>query len=106
MPKGFGKNYFTLAAIQMVVSEQKLSSISSSVNESHTYISLYKNLDEPLDIDELSLLEEFSLPKPSQASHCNCHYKKITKNLIEKNPKQQLNIETYKFTNSVSSPPS
>ncbi len=105
MPKGFGKNYFTLAAIQMVSSEQKLSTIASNVNESHTFISLARDLDEPLDIDELSSLEEFSLSKPSRALHCNCYYKKITKNLIENYPQQQLNILTYKFTNSVSSPP-
>ena len=31
MPKGFGKNYFTLAAIQAYISMQKIVALSSSV---------------------------------------------------------------------------
>jgi hypothetical protein len=31
MPKGFGKNYFTLAAIQAYISMQKIVALASSV---------------------------------------------------------------------------
>jgi hypothetical protein len=53
--------------------------------------------DDPVVCQHLSL--------PSHAGHCNCYYRRITRNRLLENPRPHLFIPTRTFSNSVSSPP-
>ena len=103
-PKGFGKNYFTLAAIQATVVQHHLDATSVRVRASHLILSDFANEEDETDeIEELICSSQPSLP--SHAGHCNCLYNRITRNRIRQNPKAKRLVQTYRYANSVTSPP-
>lgn len=103
-PKGFGKNYFTLAAIQATVVQHHLSATSVRVQASHLiHTDWEQEASENEEIDELLCSSSFTLP--THAGHCNCFYNRITRNRIRQNPKAKLLVQTYRYANSVTSPP-
>jgi hypothetical protein len=103
-PKGFGKNYFTLAAIQATVVQHHLDATSVRVRASHLILSDFANEEDETDeIEELICSSQPSLP--SHAGHCNCFYNRITRNRIRQNPKAKLLVQPYRYANSVVSPP-
>ena len=67
-PKGFGKKYFTLAAIQAHASHVTLSRIATKIEAQHLIFSQEDDLDELLEDEELQLLES-SLEVLSHGSH-------------------------------------
>jgi len=103
-PKGFGKNYFTLAAIQAYSAHAIEQQCSARV---HAYtIQMGDECDEVSEEEEADeLLSCVQLSLPEHAGHCNCYYHRITRNRILENPQQKLFISTRQFSNSVSSPP-
>ena len=103
-PKGFGKNYFTLAAIQASVVQHHLSATSTRVNASHLiHTDWEQEVCEDKELEELLCASTFTLP--THAGHCNCFYNRITRNRILHHNKPRHNIQTYLYTNSVTSPP-
>ena len=103
-PKGFGKNYFTLAAIQATVVQHHLSATSVRVNASHLIHADWEQEEsESEELEELLCSSTFALP--SHAGHCNCFYKRITRNRIRHNNRPKLPNLIYLYTNSVTSPP-
>ena len=103
-PKGFGKNYFTLAAIQATVVQHHLSATSVRVRASHLICADREQEEsEDEELDELLCSAVFSLP--SHAGHCNCFYNRITRNRIRQNPRPKRRIQPYIYSNSVASPP-
>ena len=103
-PKGFGKNYFTLAAIQATVVQHHLSATSVRIQASHLVQPDWETKES--DDDELEeLLTCTVLSLPTHAGHCNCFYNRITRNRIRHNAKPQCNIRPYRYANSVTSPP-
>ena len=67
-PKGFGKNYFTLQAIQATVNEAILSAKKSTISQKAIYYCDSNESDDPPDLDEL--LEV--LPDLPVSKRCNC----------------------------------
>ncbi|MCJ7765428.1 MAG: hypothetical protein MUP09_05755 [Thiovulaceae bacterium] len=104
-PKGFGKNYFTLAAIQATVVQHHLDATSVRVRASHLAVTGFE--DEPdEEKDETQELLCSSHPYlPSHAGHCNCFYNRITRNRIRRYNRPKLLVQTYRYANSVTSPP-
>jgi hypothetical protein len=103
-PKGFGKNYFTLAAIQATVVQHSLSATSVRVQSSHLIHTDWEQ--EETENEELEeLLNCASFPLPTHAGHCNCFYNRITRNRIRHNAEPKLLVQTYRYANSVTSPP-
>ncbi len=104
MPKGFGKNYFTLAAIQASVVQHHLSATSVRIASDHLiYPEFEEKESEPEALEELLCSSTFSLP--THAGHCNCYYHRVTRNLILQNSKAKLTVKPYLYANSVTSPP-
>jgi len=104
-PKGFGKSYFTLAAIQATVVQHHLSATSVRVHAEHLiHTDWEEKASENEELDELLCSTAF--PLPTHAGHCNCYYTRITRNRIRQNPKPRHHVRPYLFANSVTSPPS
>ena len=103
-PKGFGKNYFTLSAIQAYSSHVMVRQCEARV---HAYsIKLSDECDnEEEEDDPAELLCTPVLNIPVHAGHCNCYFHRITRNRIRQNPKPKLFISPYRLSDSVSSPP-
>ena len=75
MPRGFGKNYFSLNAITATVNGVSLQKESSRVHTFYLHSSPYKSEDETLEEleeQEAALCEV--LLQNAQACHCNCFY--------------------------------
>jgi len=103
-PKGFGKNYFTLAAIQATVVQHHLDATSVRIASEHLLYGVWEH--ESTEAEELEELLLTSTPTlPTHAGHCNCYYDRITRNRIRHNDRPQLPNTTYLYTNSVTSPP-
>lgn len=103
-PKGFGKNYFTLAAIQATVVQHHLSATSVRIESEHLLHTGFEHEEgETEELEALLCTSTFSLP--THAGHCNCYYNRITRNRIRQNPRQKQRVEPYIYANSVTSPP-
>ncbi|MEA2110430.1 MAG: hypothetical protein U9P71_00120 [Campylobacterota bacterium] len=70
-PKGFGKKYFTLAAIQAHSVHVTISRITTKIESQHLVFSQEDERDESLEEEEFLLLES-SLEQLSNGSHCSC----------------------------------
>ncbi|MEA3522639.1 MAG: hypothetical protein U9R50_06665 [Campylobacterota bacterium] len=101
-PKGFGKNYFTLAAIQATVSQTTLH--SQTVVMRHA---LHVSFDEEDNVEEEPLKETLLSPlvTHSKASHCSCHCAHISRLIIKNQAISNCDIAQFLRTDSVSSPP-
>ncbi len=103
-PKGFGKNYFTLAAIQATVVQHHLSATSVRIQASHLIQPDWETKES--DDEELEeLLSCATLSLPTHAGHCNCFYNRITRNRIRHNNRPKQYVQPYLYANSVTSPP-
>lgn len=101
-PKGFGKNYFTLAAIQATVSQETMQSQCSAMQASY-HVSHYDEEDLEEEHEQelfLSLIQE-----SSKASHCSCFCSALSRQTIKNQSFQNYDIPQFLRTNSVSSPP-
>lgn len=103
-PRGFGRNYFSLSAIQAYSSHVLLGQREARV---HAYsLKLSDECDNEEEDDEPDgPLCAAQLSVPAHAGHCNCYYHRITRNRIRLNPKPKLFVSSYRLTESVSSPP-
>lgn len=88
MPKGFGRNYFSLTAIQATVTAVTIHAVHTATQLlTHHLISVDEADDDPnaLLLSELSILtvtsEPDSRPQP-RSCHCNCYYKRKTRNIF------------------------
>ncbi len=99
LPKGFGKNYFTLAAIQATVTQRKL---DAAAHIQHEFS--YRNT--PRETEEETPPEDL-LPIPGLTpSHRSCRCSSKSRRIIKALPRQNYPFEHYIRTQSVSSPPS
>jgi hypothetical protein len=114
-PKGFAKNYFTLSAVQAYSTHSVLQRSKARV---HAYV---MRLNDECDKDEteeddpgehlctpaLNIPAHAGRPEGSALGvHCNCYYRRVTRNRIRQNPRPKLLISPYRLTNSAISPPS
>jgi len=81
LPRGFGKNYFSLNAITVTVNQISLSQNKVRVQDFHLKNETYTQEDELEELEELPILcsLQFSL-KPC---HCNCFFKNLTKKILK-----------------------
>lgn len=103
-PKGFGKNYFTLSAIQAYNAHVLLQRCESRVHAYHAQMSRECNDEAEEELDDVLCSEQPAIP--AHAGHCNCYYRRIARNRLVENSQPKFFITTYQFSNSVSSPPS
>lgn len=112
-PKGFGKNYFSLAAIQAHVSTITLSQTSVRTHAHHLDGFEEENAqEEEDDPNELLLATIVSTPKTSshpssrgRRCHCNVHFKHKTTCHIQRFNIPKLFILPFEFSNASVSPP-
>lgn len=104
-PKGFGKNYFSLSAIQAYSSHVQLGQCEARVQAYTMKLSDEFDSEEEEDDSDL-LLCPSPLNLPAHAGHCNCYFHRITRNRIRQNPRPKLFLDPYFRTNSAISPPS
>ncbi|MFA6192733.1 MAG: hypothetical protein WC665_10320 [Sulfurimonas sp.] len=104
LPKGFGKNYFTLRAITATTNQITLNANATRVQNFHML---------NFNSDELEALEEdaelaatlCTLELSSKPCHCNCYYLKKTKKTLKQYRSQKKYLNYFKTLNSAISPP-
>jgi hypothetical protein len=102
LPKGFGKNYFTLAAIQATVAQLSMHSQYISMQPAlHVSFESEDNLEE--EPPEELLLSSIAIN--SKASHCSCLCSHKSHLIIKNKSIQNCTIAQFLRTDSVSSPP-
>lgn len=102
LPKGFGRNYFTLNAITATSNQMSLHAIVSRVHDFHLKQPTCDELEEEQD-EELDLLEFQELN--AKACHCNCHFLKCTKKALKLCHSQNKFFNYFKTLNNSISPP-
>ncbi|MDK9693516.1 MAG: hypothetical protein OEL19_04615 [Sulfurimonas sp.] len=103
LPKGFGKNYFTLRAITATSNQVTLHAITSRVESFHLFHFLGNDENEELEEEAAATLALLELS--AKPCHCNCYYFKRTKKTLELHPFQKLNPNYFKNLNNAISPP-
>lgn len=87
MPKGFGRSYFSLTAIQATVTAITLHSITVAtqfLSDTLNFSDETCDIDDPLLIDlaPLTLISEPDQSPYTNSCHCNCHYQSKTRNIF------------------------
>ncbi|HUH43040.1 MAG TPA: hypothetical protein VLZ29_07980 [Sulfurimonas sp.] len=102
LPKGFGKNYFTLRAITATTNQVTLHAKASCVQSFHMLNFNGDEQEAEIEDDELAttLLELSAKP-----CHCNCYYFGRTKKALLLCKSQKLNPNYFKNLNNNISPP-
>jgi len=103
LPKGFGKNYFTLRAITATSNQVTLHAITSRVESFHLFHFLGDDSKEELEEEaaaSLALLELSAKP-----CHCNCYYFKRTRKTLLLHPTQNYFLNYFQNLNNAISPP-
>jgi len=104
LPKGFGKNYFTLRAITATSNQVTLNANTSRVQSFHMLQFSNDELEAELEEEELAatlcMLELSAKP-----CHCNCYYLKKTRKTLLLHPNQNYFFNYFKNLNSAISPP-
>jgi len=103
LPRGFGKNYFSLSAITATVNQVTLSADATRTQTFHTPLSFERSEEEILE--ELELEEICPLQLSLKPCHCNCYFKKFTKKTLKNHPRQNLHLNYHKTLNNSISPP-
>ena len=104
LPRGFGKNYFSLNAITATVNQVSLSKEVSRVQNFHTHRVLFEQEEEELEeLEELVLCQtlQFSL----KSCHCNCFFNARTLKTLFLFPFAKKSFNYYIDLNTSSSPP-
>ncbi len=104
LPKGFGKNYFTLRAITATTNQVTLNAQCSRVQSFHMANFLSDELEAESEEEELATtfgVLELSF-KPCQ---CNCFYKKRTKKTLKLHALQKSKPQIFVTLNTSISPP-
>jgi hypothetical protein len=104
LPRGFGKNYFTLRAITATTNQVSLHAQCSRVQSFHMTHFASKELEADPPQEELAttaLVLELS-SKPCQ---CNCFYKKRTRKTLKLHALQKAKPQIFVTLNTSISPP-
>ena len=70
--KGFGKNYFSLSAIQATVSAVKISAQKSYFHQEHSFQTFELENEE----DEFEELSPCLILQQPSSHHCSCHFRR------------------------------
>jgi len=102
LPRGFGKNYFTLSAITATVNQVAISANTSRVQHFHTTSFANDELDGLEEEEELSTLCPLQLS--AKPCHCNYYFLRYTRKTLRLYYNQNLFFNYFKDLNN-SSPP-
>jgi hypothetical protein len=105
LPRGFGKNYFSLNAITATVNAVTLQRESVRVQKFHTFGSF--ECDDAEEIEEFEELEAACLIQQvsQKACHCNCFFLSKTKKVLRSFCTPKQNLHFYAILNTDISPP-
>ncbi len=103
LPKGFGKNYFTLRAITATVNQISINANASRVQSFHMLNFESSELEAELEEDELLTLCPLQLS--AKPCHCNCYFLKFTRKILRLFPNQNFFFNYFKTLNNAISPP-
>lgn len=87
-PKGFGRNYFSLTAIQATVTAVTIHAMTTATQLlCHPLSSLESDEDDPNDpllslISPLTVTSEPDSRLLTRSCHCNCYFKRKTRNIF------------------------
>lgn len=104
LPKGFGKNYFTLRAITATVNQVTLHAQCSRVQTFHIDNFYGDELEAEPEDEELTAIFG-ALEISSKPCQCNCFYKKRTRKAIKLHSKQKTKPQIFVTLNTSISPP-
>ena len=106
LPRGFGKNYFSLNAITATVNAITLHKSVTRVQSFHILGSSYSKEDET--IEELEELEPTICESTffsQKACHCNCYFLRLTRKILKLFYTQKKILYFYISLNNSISPP-
>jgi hypothetical protein len=102
-PKGFGRNYFTLSAIQAYSAHTLIQQCAARVYANS--VQMAEECDDETEEELEDVLCAAELDLPTHSGHCRGCFRPVTRRRIIENSRQKLFITTHRFSNSVSSPP-
>jgi hypothetical protein len=104
LPKGFGKNYFTLRAITATSNQVTLNANTSRVQSFHMLQFSNDELKAELEEEELAATL-CTLELSSKPCHCNCYFFRKTRKTLLLHPNQNYFFNYFKTLNNAISPP-
>ena len=86
-PKGFGRNYFSLTAIQATVTAITIHAVCTTtqfLSETLNFSDESLEADDPLLclLSPLSITSENDQRSSTRTCHCNCYFKRTTRNIF------------------------
>jgi len=103
LPRGFGKNYFSLSAITATVNQVTLAKESTRIGDFHTKIEIYAEEKELEELEELPILCLLQLSLNS--CHCNYFFKSLTIKILKLFITSNKKSDYYILLNTSLSPP-
>ena len=104
LPRGFGKNYFSLNAITATVNQVTLHQELSRVQSFHTHRALFEQEEEDLEeLEELAICQIGQLS--SKSCHCNCFFRLLTFKTLKLFTFAKKYLDYYNYLNTSISPP-
>lgn len=108
-PKGFGKRYFTLAAIQAHSGHAALQRSHTGLLARHRTVAEASDDEECAEEDDPLLTETLAQELPGggrrRPCHCNRHFHRRACRHLRRHDRPRQFIETYRLTFSVLAPP-
>jgi len=104
-PKGFGKRYFSLSAIQAYAVAPKLHALAVS---QATYIHRNIQIEEEEEDPPPELLEATTCTLSQKPCHCNCYFRaraKLLLKLVKRIPKCNCKCRFFSFRRTGTHPP-
>jgi hypothetical protein len=103
LPRGFGKNYFSLNAITATVNQVSIDAITTRVHNFHILSFDTDELEVELEEEELATL--CPLQFSTKPCHCNCYFFKFTRKTLKFHHFQNYFFNYFKMLNNSISPP-
>lgn len=107
-PKGFGKRYFTLGAIQAHSATLTLQRCTISTLAHHRTVSVENDEDAPPDEDDPLTPEALQPALPGgrrRACHCNLHFYRRTCKYLRIYNRPRRSVSPYRYTHATLAPP-
>ncbi len=102
-PKGFGKNYFTLSAIQAYSVHIIIERIATATESHHLVSTQEDDTSDLFDDDELLLVNETTTQQ--SCAHCSCFTTRHSRCKIKNHSLQQLSLSIFQSLQPSNSPP-
>lgn len=107
-PKGFGRRYFTLSAIQAYSGSIALQRCASSTTAHHRRVSDECDDAEAVEEEDLPTLEALRAVPPGsrrRPCHCNLHFHRLACRRLRSHDRARHSVSPYRYIRSTLSPP-